>query len=475
MFRAARHSFSLSRLQGQRYLSSFHGIDDLLQQKPRLSVIGVGGAGSNTVQNMIDRGMDDVELVVANTDAQALQLSTSPKKVQIGKKLTSGLGAGARPEVGRLAAEENLEEIIKSIEGRDMIFITAGMGGGTGTGAAPVIASAAKQRGILTVGIVTKPFNFEGPKRMKMALQGLEDLQQHVDTLIVIPNQRVLALGDRKLSFKESFALVNDVLYEGVRAVTDVIVKPGLINLDFADVRTIMQGPGWGIMGTETAEGKDRARIAASAALRNPLLEDINRADATGVLISITGGRDLGLLEVDEIVEMINQNVSSEANIIFGATCDEQFDGKVQVSLIVTGLYQQPPQQQQQVSQPPPQQQQQKASPPPAVPRQPVYSGVPTPNTAPSKSPSNPPPTQSKFQQTISSSSFKNPVPAQNDQAPVASSRPSLVSRVPQQKPQQQQQTQQPQQQQQQQPEQVAQEEENSDNKQPNGWFSRWW
>eukprot|EP01094_Clydonella_sp_ATCC50884_P028370 TRINITY_DN8494_c0_g1_i1.p1 TRINITY_DN8494_c0_g1~~TRINITY_DN8494_c0_g1_i1.p1 ORF type:complete len:401 (-),score=132.41 TRINITY_DN8494_c0_g1_i1:63-1265(-) len=307
--------------------------------RPRIAVVGVGGAGGNTVDHIINRRLDGVDMFVANTDAQALVRSRCPElhKIQLGKALTRGLGAGAVPDVGRRAAEDDTEYISHQLAGSQMVFVTAGMGGGTGTGAAPVISRIARSMGMLTVGIVTKPFDFEGKKRMRQANEGLVQLQREVDTLIIVPNQRVLGMAGEPKSFPESFAMVNDVLYEGIKAVTDVIVKPGLINLDFADVRTITAGPGWGLMGTGSATGKDRAAEAAMAALTNPLLDHSAQQQATGVLVSIAGGSDLGLLEVDRIVNTINEHVGGDANVIFGATADSSLEGSVHVSLIVTG------------------------------------------------------------------------------------------------------------------------------------------
>ncbi|MEY4795289.1 MAG: hypothetical protein RL724_2225, partial [Pseudomonadota bacterium] len=266
---------------------------------PRITVVGVGGGGTNAVNNMISMGLDGVEFLVANTDAQSLIHSRADRRVQLGPHLTQGLGAGAKPEIGRASAEEATEELARHIEGVHMIFITAGMGGGTGTGAAPVIARMARERGILTVGVVTKPFDFEGPKRRKSAEQGIEELQQFVDTLIIIPNQNLFRLANERTTFQEAFKMADNVLYMGVRGVTDLMVNPGMVNLDFADIRTIMAEMGKAMMGTGEAEGDDRARRAAEAAISNPLLEDISMRGAKGVLINITGGYDMTLFEVD--------------------------------------------------------------------------------------------------------------------------------------------------------------------------------
>jgi len=305
----------------------------------KISVVGVGGAGSNAVDNMLQKKLGGIKFAVCNTDVQALSRSlvVPESRVQIGKTLTNGLGAGSRPEIGRKAAEEGLATLVEQVGDSDMCFITAGMGGGTGTGAAPVISRALKEKNVLTVGIVTKPFRLEGQRRMRIALDGIKEMRSAVDTLIVIPNEKVLSVGHQKMGFQESLELVNGVLYDGVKAVTDVIINPSLINLDFADVQTITQGPGWGLMGSGTASGSERARIAASDALNNPLLSDVVKSSATGILVSIAGGPDLRLLEVDEVVELIHEHVSSEANIIFGATSDESLDGSIRVSLIMTG------------------------------------------------------------------------------------------------------------------------------------------
>jgi cell division protein FtsZ len=305
---------------------------------PRITVVGVGGGGTNAVNNMIAMGLDGVEFLVANTDSQSLFHSRAERRVQLGPHLTQGLGAGAKPEIGRAAAEEAMEELARHIEGVHMIFITAGMGGGTGTGAAPVIARMARERGILTVGVVTKPFDFEGPKRRKSADSGIEELQSFVDTLIVIPNQNLFRLASERTTFQEAFKMADNVLYMGVRGVTDLMVNPGMVNLDFADIRTVMAEMGKAMMGTGEAEGDDRARKAAEAAISNPLLEDISMAGAKGVLINITGGIDMTLFEVDEAANRIRKEVDEDANIIFGTSVDEDMNGRVRVSVVATGI-----------------------------------------------------------------------------------------------------------------------------------------
>ena len=305
---------------------------------PRITVVGVGGGGTNAVNNMISMGLDGVEFLVANTDAQSLIHSRADRRVQLGPHLTQGLGAGAKPEIGRAAAEEATEELARHIEGVHMIFITAGMGGGTGTGAAPVIARMARERGILTVGVVTKPFDFEGPKRRKSAEQGIEELQQFVDTLIIIPNQNLFRLANERTTFQEAFKMADNVLYMGVRGVTDLMVNPGMVNLDFADIRTVMAEMGKAMMGTGEAEGEDRARRAAESAISNPLLEDISMRGARGVLINITGGYDMTLFEVDGAANRIREEVDEDANIIFGTSVDESMNGRVRVSVVATGI-----------------------------------------------------------------------------------------------------------------------------------------
>ncbi|WP_103256949.1 cell division protein FtsZ [Tabrizicola aquatica] len=306
--------------------------------KPRITVFGVGGAGGNAVNNMIDKALEGVEFVVANTDAQALQQSRADARIQMGVKATEGLGAGARPSVGAAAAEETIEEIVDHLAGAHMCFITAGMGGGTGTGAAPIIAQAARELGVLTVGVVTKPFQFEGNKRMKQAEDGIEALQKVVDTLIIIPNQNLFRLANERTTFTEAFAMADDVLYQGVKGVTDLMVRPGLINLDFADVRAVMDEMGKAMMGTGEATGDDRAIQAAEKAIANPLLDEISLHGAKGVLINITGGHDLTLFELDEAANIIREKVDPEANIIVGSTLDTGMEGRIRVSVVATGI-----------------------------------------------------------------------------------------------------------------------------------------
>jgi len=306
--------------------------------RPRITVFGVGGAGGNAVNNMIDKQLEGVEFVVANTDAQALQQSRANAKVQMGIKVTEGLGAGARPTVGAAAAEETIEEIVDHLAGAHMCFITAGMGGGTGTGAAPIIAQAARELGVLTVGVVTKPFQFEGNKRMKQAEEGIEALQKVVDTLIVIPNQNLFRLANERTTFTEAFAMADDVLYQGVKGVTDLMVRPGLINLDFADVRAVMDEMGKAMMGTGEASGDNRAVQAAEKAIANPLLDEISLNGAKGVLINITGGYDMTLFELDEAANIIREKVDPDANIIVGSTLDTSMEGTLRVSVVATGI-----------------------------------------------------------------------------------------------------------------------------------------
>ena len=308
------------------------------QLRPRITVIGVGGAGGNAVNNMIQSNLEGVEFLVANTDAQALAGSLADKKLQMGTGITQGLGAGSRPDIGRAAAEEALEEMVGYLEGSHMVFITAGMGGGTGTGAAPVIARAAREQNILTVGVVTKPFHFEGAHRMRVAETGLNELQQFVDTLIVIPNQNLFRIANEKTTFADAFKMADEVLNSGVRGVTDLMVMPGLINLDFADIRTVMSEMGKAMMGTGEADGDRRSIGAAEAAISNPLLDDVSMKGARGVLINITGGFDMTLYEVDEAINRIRDEVDSEANIIFGSTFDESMEGRVRVSVVSTGI-----------------------------------------------------------------------------------------------------------------------------------------
>ncbi len=306
--------------------------------KPRITVFGVGGAGGNAVNNMIKSNLEGVDFVVGNTDAQALKGSLCEKRVQLGTTMTRGLGAGSKPDVGRASAEEQLEEIIGHLEGANMVFITAGMGGGTGTGAAPVIARAARERGLLTVGVVTKPFHFEGAHRMRLAESGIAELQQYVDTLIIIPNQNLFRIANEKTTFADAFKMADDVLHSGVRGVTDLMVMPGLINLDFADIRSVMTEMGKAMMGTGEAGGERRAIEAAEAAISNPLLDDVSMKGARGVLINITGGYDMTLFEVDEAANRVRDEVDPDANIIFGSTFDSSLDGVMRVSVVATGI-----------------------------------------------------------------------------------------------------------------------------------------
>ena len=305
---------------------------------PRITVIGVGGAGGNAVNNMINSNLEGVDFLVCNTDSQALEQSVAEHKLQLGVTLTQGLGAGARPEVGKAAAEEVLDDILERVIGSNMVFVTAGMGGGTGTGAAPVIAQAARENGMLTVGVVTKPFHFEGAQRMRIAEQGIEELAQYVDTLIIIPNQNLFRIANEKTTFAEAFNMADEVLNSGVRGVTDLMVMPGLINLDFADIRTVMSEMGKAMMGTGEANGDNRAIEAAESAISNPLLDDITMEGARGVLINITGGPDITLFEVDEAANRIRQEVDENANILFGSTFEESMEGKVRVSVVATGI-----------------------------------------------------------------------------------------------------------------------------------------
>lgn len=310
-------------------------VDEL---RPRISVIGVGGAGGNAVANMIRADVQGVDFIVANTDAQALNTSSADRRIQLGLKITQGLGAGSRPEIGRAAAEESLEEINQALEGAHMCFLAAGMGGGTGTGAAPVIAKAARDKGILTVGVVTKPFAFEGSRRTRSADSGIEELQQHVDTLIVIPNQNLFRLANSDTTFKEAFEMADEVLQQGVRGITDLMVMPGLINLDFADVRSVMGEMGKAMMGTGEASGDNRAIEAAEKAISNPLLDGVSMKGAKGVIISITGGEDMRLMEVDEAASHIKELVDPDANIIWGSAFNNDLDGKIRVSVVATGI-----------------------------------------------------------------------------------------------------------------------------------------
>ena len=305
---------------------------------PRITVIGVGGGGTNAVNNMIALNLTGVEFIVANTDAQQLVHSKADRRVQLGPHLTQGLGAGAKPEIGRAAAEEAADELMRHLDGVHMVFVTAGMGGGTGTGAAPVIARMARERGILTVGVVTKPFNFEGSRRTKAAEAGIAELQQYVDTLIVIPNQNLFRISTERTGWKEAFKLADNVLYMGVRGVTDLMMSPGDLNLDFADIRTVMAEMGKAMMGTGEAEGENRAIRAAEAAISNPLLEDTSMSGARGLLINVTGGDDLTLFEVDQAVNRICEEVADNCNIIFGSASDEGLTGRVRISVVATGI-----------------------------------------------------------------------------------------------------------------------------------------
>jgi len=306
--------------------------------KPRIVVFGVGGAGGNAVNNMIEAGLEGVEFVVANTDSQQLAFSKTDRRIQLGVNVTQGLGAGAHPEVGMSAAEESAPEIGENLDGAHMVFITAGMGGGTGTGAGPIIAKCARERGILTVGVVTKPFHFEGRHRMRLAEAGIAELQRYVDTLIVIPNQNLFRVANERTTFAEAFGMADQVLHSGVRSITDLMVLPGLINLDFADVRTVMTEMGKAMMGTGEASGEGRALMAAENAIQNPLLDEVTLKGAKAVLVNITGGLDMTLLEVDEAANAISGQVDPEANIIFGAAFDPSLQGVVRVSVVATGM-----------------------------------------------------------------------------------------------------------------------------------------
>jgi cell division protein FtsZ len=306
--------------------------------KPRITVVGVGGAGGNAVNNMIRSNLIGCEFIVCNSDAQAMKQSLAEHKIQLGVSVTRGLGAGSRPDVGRIAAEETLDEIMGALDGSNMVFITAGMGGGTGTGAAPVIARAAREAGILTVGVVTKPFHFEGTHRMRLAEAGIQELQKFVDTLIIIPNQNLFRVANERTTFADAFKMADDVLHAGVRGVTDLMVMPGLINLDFADIRAVMSEMGKAMMGTGEAEGDRRAIDAAEAAISNPLLEDVSMKGARGVLINITGGPDMTLFEVDEAANRIREEVDPDANIIFGSTFDDKLAGRMRISVVATGI-----------------------------------------------------------------------------------------------------------------------------------------
>ena len=305
---------------------------------PQITVLGVGGSGGNAVNNMMNSNLEGVDFLVANTDAQALQYSKCKNKIQLGNQSTKGLGAGMRPDIGKQSAEEAINEISEKLEGSHMIFIAAGMGGGTGTGAAPVIAKLAREKGILTVGVVTKPFHFEGTQRMKLANKGIEELQQHVDTLLTIPNQNLFRIANEKTTFADAFKMADDVLYAGVRGVTDLMVQPGLINLDFSDIKNVMSEMGKAMMGTGQHSGERRAVLAAEAAIANPLIDDVSLKGARGLIINITGGNDLTLYEVDEAANRIKQEVDDNANIIYGTTCDERLEDVVRVSIVATGI-----------------------------------------------------------------------------------------------------------------------------------------
>ncbi|MBL4836016.1 MAG: cell division protein FtsZ [Kordiimonadaceae bacterium] len=314
------------------------GNTELTEITPRIAVIGVGGAGCNAVNNMIAAQLQGVDFVVANTDAQSLSASSADNRIQLGVEITQGLGAGAQPKIGEAAAEEAVEAIDEMLDGCHMAFVTSGMGGGTGTGAAPVIAKRARERGILTVGVVTKPFQFEGARRMKIAEAGIAELQQHVDTLIIIPNQNLFRVADERTTFADAFHMADEVLHTGVRGITDLMVMPGLINLDFADVRTVMSEMGKAMMGTGEAEGETRAKDAADAAISNPLLEEASLKGANGVIINVTGGMDMTLYEVDEAVNMVREQVDPDALIVFGSAFSQELDGKLRVSVVATGI-----------------------------------------------------------------------------------------------------------------------------------------
>ncbi len=314
-------------------------IQDVAQNlHPKITVLGVGGSGGNAVNNMINANLEGVDFLIANTDAQALQISSCPNKIQLGLNSTKGLGAGMRPDIGRQAAEEAIEDLTEKFEGSHMLFIAAGMGGGTGTGAAPVIAKLAREKGILTVGVVTKPFHFEGSQRMKLAEKGIDELQQYVDTLLTIPNQNLFRIANEKTTFSDAFKMADDVLYAGVRGVTDLMVQPGMINLDFSDIKTVMSEMGKAMMGTGEAQGEGRAIAAAEAAIANPLIDDVSLKGAKGLIINITGGKDITLYEVDEAANRIKQEIDEEANIIYGTTCDDRLEGVVRVSIVATGI-----------------------------------------------------------------------------------------------------------------------------------------
>ncbi len=311
---------------------------NVVQLKPRISVIGVGGGGGNAVNNMIEKKLEGIDFIVANTDAQALENSKTQRRIQLGLTTTKGLGAGARPEIGKIAAEEALEDIKRELEGANMVFITAGMGGGTGSGAAPVVAKVAKEQGILTVGVVTKPFQFEGKKRSQTAETALQNFTKEVDSIIVIPNQNLFRIANKDTTLIDAFVMADNVLYDGVRSITDLMMKPGLINLDFADVKAIMEDQGKAMMGTGEAEGEDRAIKAAEQALSNPLLDDCSMKGAKGVLINITASQDVTIMEINDAVNRIKDEVDEEANIIFGSSFDDALEGKIRVSIVATGI-----------------------------------------------------------------------------------------------------------------------------------------
>ena len=334
---------SIKQITGDNKMTINFKVPEIKELKPRILVLGVGGAGGNAINEMIDAGVDGVEFVAVNTDAQDLKTSKSKTRIQIGLNLTKGLGAGAKHEIGQAAADESLNDIVDILKGANMVFITAGMGGGTGTGAAHVIARAAKELNILTVGVVTLPFLYEAPSRMRRAQQGLEELRKHVDTIIVIPNQNLFKIANEQTTYKESFQLSNSILRHGVQSVTDLMVKDGLVNLDFADVETVMSSMGKAMMGTGEAEGDDRANKATELALNNPLIDDYSLKGAKGLLINITGGEDLKLFEVDEIVNKIRDEVDSEAEIINGSIIDPTLEGKIRVSIVATSLDNQQP------------------------------------------------------------------------------------------------------------------------------------
>ena len=312
-------------------------VQDNDQRRPRIVVIGVGGAGGNAVNNMIQSNLDGVEFLVANTDAQALQNSQCERRILLGRDITKGLGAGSCPKLGRAATNETLGEVLAELEGASMVFITTGMGGGTGTGGAPEIARAVRKMGILTVGVATKPFDFEGVRRMRVAEAGIAELTQYVDTLIIIPNQNLFRIADEKTTFADAFKMADEVLYSGVRGVTDLVVMPGLVNLDFADIRSVMTEMGKAVMGTGEAEGEGRALTAAEGAISNPLLDNVSMKGAKGVLINVTGGMDMTLFEVDEAASRIRDEVDPEAHIIFGSTFDQRLEGRMRVSVVATG------------------------------------------------------------------------------------------------------------------------------------------